>query len=125
MTNGLHMVARIALRFMGPRDAFALVSRLSRALPRLEPSVASSRSLGGGTCLSRAITLAARIPGARVAVGVKKGGYRAIHATRFGLRPKDVIAAHAWIEVAGRSLDHQDEYGKVVAYLEPTASPRP
>jgi hypothetical protein len=115
----LHLFTRAALRVMGPRAAFELVTRVARPLAPLEPSPASLTRLGRqGSCLSRSISLASRMRGARVAVGVKKSGYRAVGATRYGLRGRDAIAAHAWIEVNGQPIDEHDQYGKVIAYLE-------
>ena len=115
----LHLLTRAALRVMSPSDAFTLVARVARPLPPLAPSLESLSILGRrGSCLSRSITLASRMRGARVAVGVKKSGYRAVRATSYGLRGKDAISAHAWIEVDGRPIDELDQFGKVIAYLE-------
>ncbi len=114
----LHLLTRAALQVMSPQDTFAFATRLGQSLPRLEPTPRTLRTLGQrGSCLSRSITLAARITGARVAVGVKKSGYRAIAATRFGLRGPDAISAHAWIEVGGLPIDARDPSGKIIAYL--------
>ena len=120
MTHGLHLLTRVALRMLGTGKAWELVSRVGRVMPALDATEAVAESLGrSGSCLSRSMTLAARMHGARVAVGVKKSGYRAVHATRFGLAPSRAIAAHAWIEIAGAPIVEGDPYGKVIADLEP------
>ncbi len=115
----LHLLTRVALHVMNPRDVLALVTHVARSLTPLPPTASSVTLLGRrGSCLSRSITLAARIPGARVAVGVKKHGYRAVGATRFGLRGRDAISAHAWVEVDGHALSQGEEFGKVIAYIQ-------
>lgn len=117
----LHLLTRVALRVTSPSKAFAFVARVARPLSRIEPNHGALSRLGSrGSCLSRSITLASRMQGARVAVGVKKSGYRAVAATRFGLRGRDAISAHAWIEVNGSPINELEPFGKVIAYLEPT-----
>jgi hypothetical protein len=76
-----------ALRVLGPERARRGVGRLGALLPKLDVEQARRRhaSLRRGTCLSRAIAIAARVPGARVVIGVGPGV---------------PLEAHAWV-VAG------------------------
>jgi hypothetical protein len=92
----LHMLARVALRVRRPLQAKALVDRIAGRFPPLR-SVESARDAAralfpSGSCLSRALTIAAALPGAEVVIGVD-----AWSAAR--------VAAHAWLEIDGVSVD--------------------
>jgi hypothetical protein len=78
----LHALAYGALRVLGPERAKRGVGRLGALLPKLDVKEARCRhaSLWRGTCLSRAIAIAARVPGARVVIGVGPGAPLWAHA---------------------------------------------
>ncbi len=94
--RGLHWFARAALRFRPPLRAKALVDRIGSRFPRLrgaEDARAAVRELSpGGSCLSRALTIAATLPGAEVVIGVD-----AWSAAQ--------ISAHAWLEIENVRVD--------------------
>ena len=106
-TRLLHGVARAALRITTPLRAFAIVRRVAVCLTPYsdrEVAVGESKALErSGTCLSRAITIASRLPGARVAIGVDPARIGAF--------------AHAWVETAGGPLCARDPAGAVIATL--------
>lgn len=87
----LHLVARVALRVASPVRAFRLVRRARTASldARAARHVAAALH-PSGTCLTRALTVAAMTPGARVALGAS------------GLTPP--FAAHAWVDLNGQPL---------------------
>jgi Transglutaminase-like superfamily len=91
----LHLVARISLRSQSsPNAAKRIVDAMGRLLPPLsvDEAIRVAYALeGAGTCLTRALTLAARLPGSSVVIGADGPG-SAEH--RF--------AAHAWVETGGR-----------------------
>jgi hypothetical protein len=94
--HGLHWLARIALRLRRPIRAKALIDQIGRSLPELhgvEDAQAAVRALfPSGSCLSRALTIAATLPGADVVIGVD-----AWNAVR--------ISAHAWLEIDDVRVD--------------------
>jgi hypothetical protein len=94
--RALHWLARIALRVRPPLGAKALVDRVGSYFPPLDGvggAHAAVRELfPGGTCLSRALTIAAALPGAEVVIGVDPWS-----AAR--------ISAHAWLEIENARVD--------------------
>ena len=106
-THVLHAIARAALRTSSPLRALSIVRRVARRLtPYPDRAVAAYEAAAlepSGTCLSRAITIAARYPGARVAIGVDPA--------RTG------PFAHAWVEIDGGPLFAGDPRGAVIAIL--------
>jgi hypothetical protein len=94
--HGLHWVTRVALRIRSPLQAKDLVDRIARRFPPLrgvESARDAVRTLSpSGSCLSRAMTIAAALPGSEVVIGVD-----AWSAAR--------IAAHAWLEIEGACVD--------------------
>ena len=94
--HGLHWLARMALRVRTPVAAKGLVDQIGRRLPELrgvEDAQAAVRALfPAGSCLSRALTIAATLPGAQVVIGVD-----AWNAAQ--------ISAHAWLEIDGVGVD--------------------
>ncbi len=94
--RGLHWLARAALRVRPPLRAKALVDRIGSRFPRLsgvEDARAAVRELSpAGSCLSRALTIAATLPGAEVVIGVD-----AWSAAQ--------ISAHAWLEIEDIRVD--------------------
>jgi hypothetical protein len=94
--HGLHCLARVALRVRPPLRAKALVDRIARAFPPLDgvdDARAAVRELfPSGSCLSRAVTIAATLPGAEVVIGVDP--WRTAQVT-----------AHAWLQIGHVNVD--------------------
>jgi hypothetical protein len=94
--RALHWVARAALRVRPPLQAKAVVDRLASAFPRLggvDDARAAVRELyPAGSCLSRALAVAAALPSAEVVIGVYPPS-----ATR--------VVAHAWLEIDTVRID--------------------
>lgn len=108
-THALHALARCALRLQTPRDARKTVLRVGQLLPPLNEAQLRrvARKLDpAGTCLSRALTLAARMKGSEVVIGVDP---RRPTATP--------LFAHAWVEIDGRPLRLDDRQGVEVVRL--------
>jgi hypothetical protein len=97
--RALHGVARVALHVLAPARAKRLLDRLGRRLPACDTPDqlrAGERLLEGrGTCLTRALALAARAPSAQVVIAVDPRRSAALHA-------------HAWVELAGLSFGEDD-----------------
>jgi hypothetical protein len=93
--RGLHWIARVALRVQPPLRAKATVDRIAGGLRPLRGVVEAHQAaqvLGAaGSCLSRAVAIASRLPGAHVVIGVDR--WRSVR-TR----------THAWVEVAGAPI---------------------
>jgi len=106
----LHLVARILLRVCSPQRASTLMGNIGSVLPnhrnRFDLMRVSARIRNRGTCLSRALAVAARAPDATVAIGVTPLGAG---------RP----FAHAWVELAGEAIDPLDVAGGVIARMRP------
>ena len=105
-THALHLGARLVLRFLRPRVAITVVRQCGARLRPLDEgrSLLAARSLRRcGTCLSRSVTVASRLPGSEVAIGVG--------------RDDNGVFAHAWVEVGGRPLSELDVMGEVIARL--------
>jgi hypothetical protein len=103
----LNLAARVLLRTLPPLKAHAVLRRVGRLLPerRSRPEIlAAAEKLGaGGSCLSRALALAARAPSATVVIGVQP-------------EPGKLLA-HAWLEVGGQPLRPSDPMGQEIARL--------
>jgi hypothetical protein len=104
----LNAISFVALRCAPPARARTIVSTFACVLPRLSP--AEGRALADrldqrGTCLSRALTVASRVDGAQVAIGVR---YEA----------GSKLSAHAWVVCAGAPLRPADPVGDVIALLD-------
>jgi hypothetical protein len=104
----LNLAARVFLRAFRPLTAHAVLMKLGRGLPqrtsREDVRRAASALAGQGTCLSRALAIAATAPGADVVIGVRPEG-------------EAQILAHAWLEVDGEPLDQADPVGQEIARL--------
>jgi hypothetical protein len=87
--RALHAVARVALRFQPPIAARRTVDRCGRWLGEFhgldEASDAALTLERSGSCLSRSLAIASRLPGARVVIGADP---------RWTAR----FTAHAWVE---------------------------
>jgi hypothetical protein len=74
-------------------------------LKTLEDARRVARSLGrSGSCLSRSLAVASRLPTADVVIGVHSG-------------EAEPLFAHAWIEMNGVPVDPSEVAGKVIARL--------
>jgi hypothetical protein len=98
----LHWLARAALRFRPPLQAKALVDRVAptfRSLDGVEAARAAVRVLfPAGSCLSRALTIAAAVPRAEVVIGVD-----AWSSAR--------LSAHAWLRIDDVNVDTSPHSG--------------
>jgi len=94
--HGLHTAARLALLVATPLTAKRLVDGLGRRLPPYPESGAAAAAAhllrGSGACLSRALTIAARLPRSEVVFGVDPRGSAG-------------LAAHAWVELEGGQVE--------------------
>jgi Transglutaminase-like superfamily len=90
-TQLLHLYARVGIRVWPPLEAKRRVDSLGSWLPRWEfgEAFAAAERLRGGSCLSRALVLAARMRDADVVIG---------------RRAASPFQAHAWVESQGRSI---------------------
>jgi hypothetical protein len=91
----LHLVARISVFARSPKRAHEVVSWLGRRLEPVDGIDEARRELerleSRGTCLTRAMAVASRLPGASVVIGVDP-------------RRAGRMASHAWIEWRGTIL---------------------
>jgi hypothetical protein len=89
----LHAVARIAIRLWPPLEAKRRIDSIGSVFTPITIDEGSRlfRTLRGGTCLSRALAIASRMPGAEVVIG----------ATSTSDSP---MSAHAWIEAGGTPI---------------------
>ncbi len=106
--HALHAVARVALRLRPPLRAKAIVDRVGRHFVPFrdvsEAKDAASLLDGHGTCLSRALTVAARLPDAEVVIGVDP-------------QAAEPLYAHAWVEIGGDPLRKEDPGGREIVRL--------
>lgn len=117
--HALHGAAWLAVRVLSPSTAKRAVDAVARLVPSFsseEEAREGERALGSiGSCLTRALTIAALLPGSEVIIGVDPSRAAKLHA-------------HAWVEVNGRPLgDNQGDGVERLASLGPSAgrkSPR-
>jgi hypothetical protein len=92
----LHVAARVAVRLQRPLRAKRTVDALGSLLTPLgsdaEAQAMANELRDAGSCLTRALTVAARLPGAEVVIGAPP--------TRGG-----PLAAHAWVERSGVRIE--------------------
>ena len=98
--RALHRIVALTLKVSSP----VVAARTAREfgwmvnwIDRADGRTAAERVSGRGTCLSRALWIAARCPGAEVVIGVRRPS------------PNDPLRAHAWVEMNGRTICEQDE----------------
>lgn len=107
----LHAVAWGLLRVLPPRSAFRWTARIGRVFPPIR-SRATARQMAEtleahGTCLSRAVTVASRIPDAEVVIGVDARS----------LPARAPFTAHAWVDLNGTPLREEDARpGEIVRF---------
>ena len=101
----VHSLAWLAVKTLPLHTATKVVRRVVAPMPPLtvDEGAALSRRLRGGTCLSRSLVVAARVPGARVAIGGERKGER--------------FAAHAWVEVKDQPLVGQSTSEQTLAHI--------
>ncbi len=89
----LHAAARIAIRLWPPPTAKRRIDAIGSFLRPIDFDEAASlsRRLRGGSCLSRALVIACRMPGAEVVIGANR-------------IPGTPLSAHAWVEARGRQI---------------------
>ena len=111
----LHAAAWGLLRVLPPRRAFRWTARIAAALPTIREDEAA-RSIAGaldsrGTCLSRSLTVAARLRDAEVVIAVDASSLCG-HGAAF--------AAHAWVESHGAPLRPTDVIAGEIVRIRPT-----
>jgi hypothetical protein len=117
---GLHVVARAALRFVSPDTALRILRLVGRAIPPLtvpEGKHYAASLNGHGTCLSRSLCVASRLSDACVVIGVIPLRERPVSGVASGMRGREVMRAHAWVEVGGRPLVAHEPAGLVIGHL--------
>ncbi len=106
--HALNLAALVALAFMKPREVRGLMGRLGAKLHRDIDEVTARDAVGRlkpvGTCLSRSLAIAARLPNAEVVIGVRKEG-------------AGDVRAHAWVELGGKPLVDGEVVGEELARL--------
>jgi hypothetical protein len=108
LDHSIHLAAWALLKTSSPARAHALILRIGGLFPRIaqrEDVLRSLRTMGPyGSCLSRALAVAARTPNADVVIGVDH-------------RKDRPLFAHAWVEMNGVAVDMTDVAGEVIARL--------
>ncbi len=105
----LHVSTWLVLKTLPWGVAVRLLQRVARAhvLPPFSDTAEARGShlrLRGGTCLSRAMTTASRLPGSAVSIGVRNEAGR--------------IHAHAWVTIAGAPLVEASPSGTVITSVD-------
>lgn len=103
--HALHAVAWVALRVTSPLRAERVVRALGARMTPLDSDGALSvldTIAPWGSCLSQSLSVSARLPGSRVAIGVD---------------PSAPTLGHAWVEWKGAPLRPSDSRGAVIAHL--------
>ncbi len=114
MIDGLLIgAARVLLRTRSPATAHRIMLQLGRVLPQRRDADDLRRSArqmeGRGTCLTRALALAARAPLAEIVIGVEPH--------------RESLRAHAWLEWNGVPLSTTDPVGLEIARLRGSTGP--
>jgi hypothetical protein len=101
----LHGLVCASVRVLPLPSTLRLMRALGARLPSFTPAECGevARHLRGGTCLTRALTLAARTPGAAVVIG--------------GTKVHGAFAAHAWVEVEGTTISGHTASDQVLVRL--------
>jgi hypothetical protein len=114
------------LRILPPLRAHSLLLRIGRRWPEIrtpeEAREASARLGRLGSCLSRALAVAARAPAADVVIGVAPGdgtsdGTSAASPRRGRNQGTSPLFAHAWLEMGGLPVDPSEVAGAAIARL--------
>jgi len=111
--ESLHLLARVLLRVCSLPNTYTTLIRLGALFPphrdRNRLLRASDRVRGRGTCLTRALAVAARAPAADVVIGIPP-------------REDDRFVAHAWLELGGEPVDPAEVTGPEIARLRKRAN---
>ena len=95
-TRLVHLLSRVAVRLASPLQAKALSDAVAAMLPPLrgaaEAEIAMKTLADSGTCLTRALAVASRLPGAEVVIGVDPSR-------------GPISSAHAWVEFKGHKIE--------------------
>jgi hypothetical protein len=101
------LLASLLLRACRPLRAHAIMQRVGWFLPSLRTPAEARAAVESlqrwGTCLSRALAVAARTPGADVVIGVQPD--------------QGALRAHAWLELSGEPVDQSAPAGCEIARL--------
>jgi hypothetical protein len=94
-SHALHGVAWLTTRWLPVHVAMRVTREAGSLLRPLGKDEATSvaKRLRGGTCLTRSMAVAARVPRSNVVIG--------------GSKEKGAFGAHAWVELEGRPLSGQ------------------
>jgi len=106
-TRALHELAYFTLRFSSPLTAARIVRKAARWVTPYkgadEAREAAARLEGRGTCLTRALAVAARLRGAHVVIGIDPS--------------TEATLGHAWVELDAHPLREGDPRGATIAVL--------
>ncbi len=110
LSHVLHGFTFLSVKLLAPMQAQRALNVVAAALPRLTREASGSVlvRLRGGSCLTRSMTVAARLAGASVVIGVP--------------RPGNEFQAHAWVEQDGRPLLASDPRGDEIARFASSAA---
>ena len=105
-THALHGAARLALQIQSPLAAKRTVMRLAarlRPFTDVDEARAAARVLSRkGTCLSRSLAIAARLPGSNVVIGVD-------------VRRSSRVLGHAWVQLGSEIVYPAQPNGETIA----------
>jgi Transglutaminase-like superfamily len=108
INDALHILARFLVRVCPLGSARAILGRIGRLFPAHGDRVRMAQAIvglrGRGSCLSRALAIAARAPHADLVIGCPP-------------RTNGRFAAHAWLEIAGEPIDPAETKGVEIARL--------
>lgn len=104
----LNFAARGLLHLGSPLQAYSALKMVGHWLPQRrdrEDALRAAHALASspGTCLTRALAISARTPGAEIVIGVQPA--------------QEGVSAHAWIELDGNPLDPSAPRGDEIARL--------
>jgi hypothetical protein len=105
----LHVLARALLRISSPLKTYELLCEVGSVLPQRKSYAAVRSAFLGlsrrGTCLSRAMAIAARAPNVEIVIGL---------LPRSGV---ESMLAHAWLEFEGVPVDCAEARGVELARI--------
>lgn len=101
----VHLAARVAIQVFPPLTAKKWVEQVASPLQPLDAETATTlaQRLRRGTCLSRAITVATRLPDSYVVIGAR------------GL-PGEATVAHAWVEHGSTRIGESEGASEVARF---------
>src|ERR1700690_1636521 len=107
-----HFLSRVGLKIAPPAVVYRLLGLVGRIAPltRDEGVTYFNKLDRVGSCLSRSISVASRLPEAYVAIGVTPLPERTVCDAK-------TIHAHAWVEIGGEPLRGREPMGAVIGTL--------